>query len=96
MDFPTRERELRIVRARAPEVPAALAAQVVAAVERLRAMELKKPPSISETLDWARSLVLLNAESLSPQLVASTLSLLLKHSTDVEKARGALAQISGS
>ena len=96
IDFPTRERELRIVRARAPEVPAALAAQVVAAVERLRAMELKKPPSISETLDWARSLVLLNAESLSPQLVASTLSLLLKHSTDVEKARGALAQISGS
>jgi len=77
-------------------VPAALAAQVVAAVERLRAMELKKPPSISETLDWARSLVLLNAESLSPQLVASTLNLLLKHSTDVEKARGALAQISGS
>ena len=96
IDFPTRERELRIVRARAPEVPATLAAQVVAAVERLRAMELKKPPSISETLDWARSLVLLNAESLSPQLVASTLSLLLKHSTDVEKARGALAQISGS
>ena len=96
IDFPTRERELRIVRARAPEVPAALAAQVVAAVERLRAMELKKPPSISETLDWARSLVLLNAESLSPQLVASTLNLLLKHSTDVEKARGALAQISGS
>ena len=96
IDFPTRERELRIVRARAPEVPAALAAQVVAAVERLRAMELKKPPSISETPDWARSLVLLNAESLSPQLVASTLNLLLKHSTDVEKARGALAQISGS
>jgi MoxR-like ATPase len=96
IDFPTRERELRIVRARAPEVPAALAAQVVAAVERLRAMELKKPPSISETLDWARSLVLLNAETLSPQLVASTLNLLLKHSTDVEKARGALAQISGS
>ena len=96
IDFPTRDRELRIVRARAPEVPAALAAQVVAAVERLRAMELKKPPSISETLDWARSLVLLNAESLSPQLVASTLNLLLKHSTDVEKARGALAQISGS
>src|SRR5262249_10023594 len=96
IDFPTPERELRIVRARAPEVPAALAAQVVAAVERLRAMELKKPPSISETLDWARSLVLLNAESLSPQLVATTLNVLLKHATDVEKARGALAQISGS
>jgi MoxR-like ATPase len=96
IDFPTRERELRIVRSRAPEVPAALAAQVVAAVERIRQLELRKPPSISETLDWARSLVLLNADVLSPQLVGATLNLLLKHSSDQERARGQLAQISGS
>jgi MoxR-like ATPase len=93
IDFPDRERELRIVRTRAPEVPAALAAQVVGAVERIRGIELKKPPSISETLDWARSLVLLNAESLSPQLVAATLNVLLKHAADVEKVRTQLAQI---
>jgi len=93
IDFPARERELRIVRTRAPEVPAALAGQVVGAVERIRGLELKKPPSISETLDWARSLVLLNAESLSPELVGATLNVLLKHATDVEKVRAQLGQI---
>ena len=54
-------------------------------MERIRALELKKPPSISETLDWARSLVLLNAETLSPELVAATLNLVLKHEADIEK-----------
>ena len=93
IDFPDRERELRIVRTRAPDVPAALASQVVSAVERIRRIELKKPPSISETLDWARSLVLLNAEALSPELVAATLNVLLKHTTDVEKVRTQLGQI---
>ena len=93
IDFPDRERELRIVRTRAPEVPAALAAQVVSAVERIHRIELKKPPSISETLDWARSLVLLNAEALSPELVAATLNVLLKHASDVEKVRTQLGQI---
>ncbi len=93
IDFPERERELRIVRIRAPEVGPALAGQVVAAVERIRRLELKKPPSISETLDWARSLVLLNAETLSPELVAATLNVLLKHTTDVEKVRSQLGQI---
>jgi MoxR-like ATPase len=93
IEFPDRERELRIVRTRAPEVPAALAAQVVSAVERIRRVELKKPPSISETLDWARSLVLLNAETLSPELVAATLNVLLKHAADVEKVRTQLGQI---
>jgi MoxR-like ATPase len=93
IEFPDRERELRIVRIRAPEVPAALAAQVASAVERIRRVELKKPPSISETLDWARSLVLLNAEALSPELVAATLNVLLKHAADVEKVRTQLGQI---
>jgi len=85
--------EQRCVRTRAPEVPAALAAQVVSAVERIRRIELKKAPSISETLDWARSLVLLNAETLSPELVAATLNVLLKHAADVEKVRTQLGQI---
>jgi MoxR-like ATPase len=93
IEFPERERELRIVRIRAPEVGPGLAGQVVAAVERIRRLELKKPPSISETLDWARSLVVLNAETLSPELIAATLNVLLKHTTDVEKVRSQLGQI---
>jgi MoxR-like ATPase len=87
LDYPTRERELAIVRARLPHVPARLAEQVVAAVARLRALELKKAPSISETLDWVQALVLLNADTLSPELVSQTLNLVLKHEADVEKAR---------
>ncbi|MEW5738067.1 MAG: MoxR family ATPase [Myxococcota bacterium] len=87
IDYPTRERELAIVRARLPSAPAKLAEQVVAAVSRLRAMELKKAPSISETLDWVQALVLLNADALSPELVGQTLNLVLKHEADVEKAQ---------
>jgi MoxR-like ATPase len=93
IDFPTRERELRIVRARFPDLPAQLAEGVVAAVAKLRAMELKKPPSISETLDWVQSLVLLNADVLTPELVAGTLNLVLKYESDVERARPQAAQL---
>ena len=93
IDFPTRERELRIVRARFPNLPEKLAAGVVAAVSQLRALELKKPPSISETLDWAQSLALLNADVLTPELVAQTLNLVLKYESDVERARPQAAQL---
>ena len=88
IDYPTRERELSIVRARLPGVPEKLVAQVVTAVGKLRKLELKKSPSISETLDWAQALVLLNADTLSAELVAQTLNLVLKHEGDVEKAKG--------
>jgi MoxR-like ATPase len=87
IDFPTRERELAIVRSRLPEATEQLASQVVAAVSKLRTMELKKAPSISETLDWVQALALLNADTLSPQLVAQTLNLVLKHESDVEKVK---------
>ncbi len=90
IDYPTRERELAIVRARLPGVPEKLGEQVVTAVGKLRRMELKKSPSIAETLDWAQALVLLNADTLSAELVAQTLSLVLKHETDVEKAKPVL------
>jgi MoxR-like ATPase len=93
IDFPTRERELKIVRARLPGISEKLAGQVVTAIEKIRALDLKKPPSISETLDWAQSLALLNADVLSAELVGSTLNLLLKHEGDIEKARGHLAHI---
>ncbi|WP_233583128.1 MoxR family ATPase [Corallococcus sp. CA053C] len=93
IDFPDRERELRIVRSRLPEVSQVLAEQVVEAVAAIRALDLKKAPSISETLDWAQSLALLNAESLTADVVAATLNLVLKYEGDIEKARANLPQI---
>lgn len=90
IDFPSRERELAIVRQRVPEATAELARAVVAAVGTLRRLELKKPPSISETLDWIRALTLLNADTLSIELVRSTLNLVLKHEPDVLRAKAQL------
>ncbi|HEY0882515.1 MAG TPA: MoxR family ATPase [Archangium sp.] len=90
IDYPTRERELAIVRSRLPGVPEKLAAQVVNAVSKLRGLELKKAPSIAETLDWAQALVLLNADTLSAELVAQTLTLVVKHEGDVQKAKANL------
>ncbi len=95
IDYPTRDRELKILRTRLPQVTERLAGAVVDAVNKLRKMELKKSPSIAETIDWAQALVLLNADSLSAELVASTLNLVLKHETDVEKAKAQLPQLVG-
>ncbi|MFL5262597.1 MAG: AAA family ATPase [Anaeromyxobacteraceae bacterium] len=93
IDYPSQERELAIVRARAPEVPEALARQAVAAIARLRSLDLRKAPSISETLDWVRALALLGAGVLEEKLVSETLDLVLKYEADVEKARPKLRDI---
>jgi MoxR-like ATPase len=93
LDFPSPERELAIVRSRAPEVSQALARQVVAAVEKLRALDLSKPPSIAETLDWARALAVLNATSLDPALLDLTLNVVLKHEADARRARERAGEI---
>jgi MoxR-like ATPase len=95
VDYPSAERELAIVRARAPEVGERLAAQIVAAVARLRALDLRKAPSIAETLDWARALAVLGAEALEPAMVEETLSLVLKHEGDAEKARARIRELAG-
>src|SRR5438309_5527892 len=87
IDFPTAQRELEIVRARVPGVSEQLARKVVAAVQAIRKLDLKKLPSIAETLDWMRALLLLNAASLDAQLVSDTLSTLLKYEADIAKAR---------
>jgi len=87
VEFPGRERELAIVRLRAPGASEALARAVVAAVAKLRTFDLRKPPSISETLDWVRALALLGSESLDPALLDETLGLVLKHEADVARAR---------
>ncbi len=93
IDFPTKERELAIVRARAPEVREELARQVVAAMAKLRQLDLKKVPSIAETLDWVRALALLGAESLDEKLVSETLDLVIKYEADAERVRPKLREI---
>jgi MoxR-like ATPase len=87
VDLPTRERELAIVRLRVPGAAEALARAVVGAVAKLRTLDLRKPPSISETLDWVRALALLGADALDPALLDDTLGLVLKHEADVARAR---------
>jgi MoxR-like ATPase len=96
IDFPSRERELAILRARVPEAADALARSVVAAVAKLRTLDLKKPPSISETLDWVRALAVLNAERLDPVLLDETLNLVLKYEADVARARERRADVAAA
>ena len=96
IDYPTQERELAIVRARAPEVRDELARQAVAAIAKLRQLDLKKAPSIAETLDWVRALALLGAESLEEKVVSETLDLVIKYEADAEKARPKLREIVAS
>ena len=90
IDYPAVETELQIVRLKVPEMGPELARQAVEVVHRLRGLDLKKDPSISETLDWARALVTLNATSLNRQTLDNTLAVLLKHESDVLRARRAL------
>ncbi len=82
--FPTTELEERIVRSRVPDVDEELREQIVTFVHALRQLDLKKLPAISETIDWARSLLLLHAEQLDEQMVRSTLNVLLKFQDDIE------------
>jgi MoxR-like ATPase len=96
LDFPSRERELAIVRARAPEASEALARSVVAAVARIRTLDLKKLPSIAETLDWARALAVLNADRLDPGLLDQTLNLVLKYEGDLARARERRGEIAAA
>lgn len=82
--FPTVELEERIIRSRVPDVNEQLRHQLVEFVHSLRQLDLKKAPAISETIDWARSLVLLHANQLEEELVRSTLNVLLKYEEDIE------------
>jgi MoxR-like ATPase len=90
IDFPPSEQELRIVRLKVPGITEDLAREVVAAVQAVRKLDLKKVPSISETLDWARALLLLNVRSLDDALVQETLSTILKYEGDIRKAQDEL------
>jgi len=90
IDYPDVERERQIIRARVPELDHLLAAQVAQLVGRIRRLDLKKAPSISETIDWARSLLHLHAGSLDQATVEGTLHILLKHERDLDTARRSL------
>ena len=93
IDFPPPDEELAIIRLKVPEVSERLAQTVVTAVQRIRGLELRKAPSVSESLDWARSLVILNADALDRELVESTLTMLVKHEKDLERVKGALDKV---
>ena len=87
IDYTTSEAELRIVKLKVPDLAPTMAQQAVELVQRLRKLDLKKHPSVSETIDWARALVLLNAKSLDPKVLETTLSVLLKHEHDIQRAQ---------
>jgi MoxR-like ATPase len=91
IDYPNPERELEILLAKVPEAAPALAHQVVAFVQRLRAEELSKLPGVAETLDWARALTHLATERLDADVVDRTLGLVLKYQDDMDRVRGAVA-----
>lgn len=89
IDYPSLESEVKIVNLKVPGLPPRLAHQAVELVQRLRGMDLKKHPSVSETIDWARSLLELNAKHLDRETLDTTLSVLLKYESDLRKARRA-------
>jgi MoxR-like ATPase len=86
IDFPEPEREMEIIKLKVPDVGNQLAEEVVRLLHRMRKLDLKKTPSISETLDWVRALTLLNIKQLDNDLVQETLSTLMKYEADVRKA----------
>lgn len=85
--YPSVEQELAVVRLKVPELSPKIAQQAVEMVHGLRAMDLRKSPSISETLDWAKALLTINARSLDRKTIETTLSVLLKHESDLQHTR---------
>ena len=95
IDHPTLEREIEIVRVRAPEVPEALARQVARAVARLRALDVAKRPGVAETIDWAHALAFLGVDGLDGDVAEATLGSVLKDHEDLELARAHIGELVG-
>lgn len=91
--FPDSDLEQKIIHARVPEVPEELRRQLVEFIHELRNLDLKKVPAISETIDWARTLLLLHTETLDPKLVKDTLNVILKFQEDIENVESELTSI---
>ena len=87
IDYPLRETEMQIIRLKIPGIEAKLAADLVDAIRRIRLLDLKKSPSISETLDWAQSLLALQIGELTPEVISETLNVICKYQIDMEKVR---------
>jgi MoxR-like ATPase len=87
IDYPTVQEELAVVRLKVPDLNPKLAQQAVEFVHKLRNGDMRKSPSISETLDWANALVALNAKNLDKNTLEETVSILLKHESDLQKAK---------
>ena len=86
VDYPELDREREIVLAKVPDITESLADQVARIVRSIRQLDLKKAPSVSETLDWARTLMILNIDTIDEQTAKETLNILLKYQTDIAKA----------
>lgn len=91
--FPDAVLERQIIQARVPEIPEKLRNQLVAFIQELRDMDLKKVPAISETIDWARTLILLHSETLDAELVRQTLNVILKFQEDIETVEAELQSV---
>ena len=84
LDYPELEHELEIVRLHAPELDQLVARKLVEIVHQVRELDLKKPPSIAESIDWARALILLGAQDIDGDTFAATMSVIVKHRTDLD------------
>jgi MoxR-like ATPase len=93
IDYPDRDLEMRIIKLKIPQINDRLADHLIDAIRKIRDMDLKKKPCVSETLDWAQSLIALQVENLSAEVVVETLNVILKYQADVEQVRGKLKQI---
>jgi MoxR-like ATPase len=93
IDYPSEDVELKILDAKVPGMDAKLARDLVTMMQRLRQLDLKKIPSIAETIDWARALLALNAESLGEEVVKETMNVILKYEADVRKAQQELSRM---
>ena len=91
--FPDAELERRVLRARVPQIAEQLLGQLVAFVQALRGENIRKPPSIAESVDWARTLLLLHADALDESVLRDTLNVLLKRESDIREVQGSLAKL---
>ena len=92
VDYPDFDREVEILKMRAPEVSTALSAEIVAFVQKLRTEDLFKKPGVAETIDWAKCLLALDVISLSPEVIADTLGAILKYQDDIQRLEGSEAK----
>ena len=92
VDYPAFDREMEIVRARAPDAAEALSREIVAFVQRLRTEDLFKKPGVAETIDWAKCLLALDVIALSPEVIGDTLGAILKYQDDIQKIEGSEAK----